>query len=736
MDALTLLVWVAFYALFFVSIRRYLVQRSPVNRLVMLVFSSTAALFLLSAINLLFPPISPYLGPVLIAILAAQPALMLWLAAQVVRLERWALPVAWLGAVAVVVAYYATNRSVAAVLLFTAYFGVTEFIAASIFIREGRRRHGLPRIRLALAGCGSILFGLSILVSGASSAARGGATADPAFTALLRSLALFAGISYLGAFAPPRWVLRLAHRALAFDLIRSIVGSPSGSQPQVLWRALAATVAQILGTPQVEVYNDERVLAAGPISFDGRVANVFGGHDVPGDDRRLTESAQGGSVVPGSLPDLEVPLVVDGRWVASVKATFANRALFLEDDIALIQTLGSLTARAVEREQALVGLAEANRAVAEAEAVRASEGRFRALLEADPNAVLAVDDGGVIRWATRSADRMFRLQEGQLIGRPLTEVIPHALPTPAPERGRPEPLRFETSALRGDGDPFPAEIAVTQFEFDAQPFRLVVVGDVTWRHEANAVRERFIGVLSHELRTPITSIFGGTQVLLGRAGRLDAATQAELLTDIAGEAERLQRMIENLLVLARVEGGAEVAEAGPVLLHRVLPDVVAREQAMWPEMRITATLPPSLPLVAADEASLSLVVRNLISNAGKYAGAGATVDVVASTEPNGEVCIRVLDNGPGVDQEESDRLFELYFRSKGTHAVPGSGIGLFVCRQLVSAMGGRTWARSRAEGGAEFGFTLPVYEDADDAIAAMPAPQAGGRQAAAAIAQH
>jgi two-component system sensor histidine kinase KdpD len=170
-------------------------------------------------------------------------------------------------------------------------------------------------------------------------------------------------------------------------------------------------------------------------------------------------------------------------------------------------------------------------------------------------------------------------------------------------------------------------------------------------------------------------------------------------------------MIENLLVLARVEGGAEVADAGPVLLHRVLPEVVAREQSMWPEMRVTAELPASLPLVAADEASLSLVLRNLISNAGKYAGPGATVRVVVAADPSGEVCVRVLDDGPGVDQEESDRLFELYFRSKGVHAVPGSGIGLFVCRQLVTAMGGRTWAHSRPEGGAEFGFTLPVYED-------------------------
>jgi PAS domain S-box-containing protein len=718
MDALTLLIWVAFYALFFVSIRRYLVHRSAVNRGVMLVFASSGALFLISAINTFYPPASPFLGPVLVSLLIAQPALMLWLAAQVVRLPRWVVPAAWAGCVLTVAAFYATNRSTPAMMLIVAYFGVTEFLAASLFVRESRRRHGLPRVRLGLAGLGSVLFGASIVLSGLSSVARSGAAADPAITALFRSIFLFAGISYLAAFAPPRWVLRLAHRALAFDLIRSIVASPSGSEPQVLWRALASTVGQILGTPHVKVFNAERALVAGPVDGDGATGLVPPDGPASGQDEM----------------DVRVPLIVDGRQRATVQAKLDNRALFLEDDLALVQTLGSLTARAVEREQAVASLADANRAVAEADAVRASEGRFRALLEAEPNAILAVDQGGTIRWATRSAAQMFRVPEGGLIGRQLADFFPQVLPEPASPDSS-EPIRFEAPAHRDDGEVFPAEVAMTQLQYEGETHRLVVIGDVTWRHEANAVRERFIGVLSHELRTPITSIFGGTQVLLGRAGKLDAGTQAELLGDIAGEAERLQRMIENLLVLARVEGGAEVAEASPVILHRMLPEVVAREQSMWPEMRIKADLPASLPLVAGDEASLSLVLRNLISNAGKYAGPGATVQVVVSAEPGGEVCVRVLDDGPGVDEEDSDRLFELYFRAKGTHAMPGSGIGLFVCRQLVTAMGGRTWARSRPEGGAEFGFTLPVYQDVDDVPPSVPASEPRRRRALAALAE-
>jgi PAS domain S-box-containing protein len=412
-----------------------------------------------------------------------------------------------------------------------------------------------------------------------------------------------------------------------------------------------------------------------------------------------------------------VPLTVDGRRVATLTADLDNQALFIEDDIALLEILGSLTARTVERERAVADLAEATRAVAEATAVRASEARFRALLDAEPNAMLAVDSGGRIRWSTKSAADMFGLTEAELAERTVDDLVAARVETAGRRPGSGEPVRYETSGRRANGESFPAEVALTTFDFEGEPHRLAVISDITWRHEANAIRERFIGVLSHELRTPITAIFGGTQVLLSRGSALDAAIQRDLLTDVAGESERLQRMIENLLVLARVEGGNEVAEAGPVLLHRVLPDVIARERAMWPGMSIVIEAPTTLPPVIGDEASLALVVRNLISNAGKYAGAAATVRVVVTSEPPSTVSVRVLDDGPGIEIDETERLFDLYFRSKKNHSVPGSGIGLFVCQQLVGAMGGRMWATSRPEGGAEFGFALPVYTEADEPIA-------------------
>ncbi|HUP54820.1 MAG TPA: ATP-binding protein [Methylomirabilota bacterium] len=688
MDVLTPLIAAAFYVLFAVSIRRYLKHRGPLELAVVLVFTSTAALFAVSFINTLFPAVAPFTGPIAVTLLVAQPALMVGLVGLIVRLPRWAGPAAAIGFVASVATFYLTNRSVAGVLFLVGYFAFTEIAAAIVLIREGLRRQGAPRVRLTIAGTASVLFGLSIFISGLASAARGGGgtPADPTIQALSRSLALIAGLGYLAAFVPPQWLRNIGHRALAFDLMRSIASSPTGTEQRVLWGALASAASSILGTDRIRITAGEDVLA----------------HDIDPDlTERRTDSDHRAEA-------LEVPITLDGRGVATLIADLGGRPLFLEDDIALIELLGSLTARAVERERAVATLMDAARAADEAAAVRASEGRFRALLEAEPNAIMSVDPDGLIRWCTKTAAEMFQRSDTELVGRRLDDVVAPATSARSATGSTAAVLRYEATGRRRNGEVFPAEVARTPFTFDGVPSHMVVVTDVTWRQEADAMRDRFIDVLSHELRTPVTSIFGGTQVLLSKGSSLSESTRNELVADVSGEADRLQRMIENLLILARVERGADVLEISPVLLHRLLPEVITREMAMWPGIKLESHIPVSIALVSGDEPSISLVIRNLLSNAAKYAGADATVRITIADGPD-EVSIRVEDDGPGIAPDEADQLFDLYFRSDASAPAPGSGIGLFVCRQLVAAMGGRIWAKSRESGGAEFGFSLPLW---------------------------
>jgi two-component system sensor histidine kinase KdpD len=221
------------------------------------------------------------------------------------------------------------------------------------------------------------------------------------------------------------------------------------------------------------------------------------------------------------------------------------------------------------------------------------------------------------------------------------------------------------------------------------------------------VRETFIGVLSHELRTPVTTIFGGAKLLARATSTLDEETRRGIFRDIHEEAERLQRLVEDVVALNRF--GEAVGEIGwePVLIQRVLPRVVQSEDGRWPGITFRLQIDAGLPTVSADPTYVEQVVRNLLSNAAKYGGLDSSV-IVQAERGDGEVIVRVLDDGPGFPLEERDRLFELFYRSAKTASTAGgAGIGLFVCARLISAMGGRIWAASRDTGGAEFGFALP-----------------------------
>jgi GAF domain-containing protein len=232
--------------------------------------------------------------------------------------------------------------------------------------------------------------------------------------------------------------------------------------------------------------------------------------------------------------------------------------------------------------------------------------------------------------------------------------------------------------------------------------------------EAQRRREAFIGVMSHELRTPITTIYAGTK-FLSRSGRGAARREAvrEVLADVQAESERLYRLVEDLLVITKVERGRVEPAGEPLLLQRLLPRMAAAEQASSRGLHVEVDVPESLPTVRGEETYVEQVVRNYLSNARKYSPPGGTVRLTGEATDT-EVIVRVLDEGPGFVAGEGERLFELFYRSPSTaEKASGAGIGLFVCRQLVEAMGGRAWARPRAKGGAEFGFALPRLPEDD-----------------------
>lgn len=363
--------------------------------------------------------------------------------------------------------------------------------------------------------------------------------------------------------------------------------------------------------------------------------------------------------------------------------------------------------------------------LAEAEHARAAE--LNAVIRAMGDGVVVCDDTGRITLANPSARELFR----DVVVLSYADILDqlHDPEGRAPGLGRlDEPVTLPTR-LRPvrwiEVATYPVEAAtpagatgadvtsaVGEAGAGAGAETIVVLRDVTAARERDAIRETFIGVLSHELRTPVTTIYGGARILSRADSTLDDSTRQSIFDDIAAESERLQRLVEDVVALNRFgEQGGDVGQE-PVLLQRLVPAVVQSEGARWPGMRFASSIPPGLPTVVADATYVEQVVRNLLSNAAKYGGPGAAVDVTLEAG-DGEVTVRILDDGPGIDPDEADRLFELFYRSPSTASTTaGAGIGLFVCARLVAAMGGRIWARRRDPAGSEFGFALRVMADA------------------------
>ena len=188
-------------------------------------------------------------------------------------------------------------------------------------------------------------------------------------------------------------------------------------------------------------------------------------------------------------------------------------------------------------------------------------------------------------------------------------------------------------------------LRVTRYEPPgSDPATVLVLRDVTEARRAQEFREAFLDMLSHELRTPVTSIHAAATLLRTRQ-RLEPWVKEGLVTDIAAETDRLLNLVEDLIVLARADEDIHLI-GEPVLMQRCVPPAVEREQARWSGLEIDLRVDSDLPVVAGDEAAIKHVVRNLISNAGRYGRGPIVVELRRSTDGAGTE-VHVLDQGQG-----------------------------------------------------------------------------------------
>ena len=236
---------------------------------------------------------------------------------------------------------------------------------------------------------------------------------------------------------------------------------------------------------------------------------------------------------------------------------------------------------------------------------------------------------------------------------------------------------------------------------------VAILRDLRAARSLDEAKTSFVAAVSHELRTPLALIDGYTQSLLHLD--LDATTARRHVERIAAAAQRLAILIDDIIDVSQVESDALVLRRTPVALDGLLRAFLA-ERADLPDARpVTLVLPRELPPVDADATRIRQVVGNLVQNAEKHAGRAAAIEIRARRLDDGTVVVTVADNGRGIDPGDRDRAFERFYRGQSVREsqVPGSGLGLYLCRRIVEAHGG--WIRLDATTrGTSISFGLPV----------------------------
>ena len=405
-----------------------------------------------------------------------------------------------------------------------------------------------------------------------------------------------------------------------------------------------------------------------------------------------------------------VPIRARRRSLGAITvARTENRERYGADDLALLEEVAARIAITVDRA----------RLYSEVEQ-RADAARVLAHVA---DGVLLLDRSGIVRLWNPAAEGITAIRAADVVGRPAAEAIAgwqEAVETvpvsPTPDPGHAEVvIPIETER----GERWIAIAGVEFFGGTVYAFR-----DLTDVRRLEELKASFIATASHELRTPLAAVYGAAQTLLRHDFALDEGGRDRFVSLIADESERLGRIVNEILLASQLDAGRLDLESEPFDAAELVDRVVEATRAYAPPgVSVERSVPDGLPLVDADRDKVRQVLVNLVENAIKYSPDGGRVEVgVESQEEN--VLFHVRDEGLGIPEDEQSRVFEKFYRvdPQMTRGVGGTGLGLYICNELVSRMGGHIWLESNPGEGSTFLFELPSAPSLAAPPVAAPRP--------------
>jgi PAS domain S-box-containing protein len=396
-----------------------------------------------------------------------------------------------------------------------------------------------------------------------------------------------------------------------------------------------------------------------------------------------------------------VPLMIRDQVAGAVTLTTAESGRrFDEQDLRVAQELARRAATAVEN-------ARLYREVEE----RAQAAR---VLAAIGDGVMLLDSNGVVRLWNTAAETITGLARDEVIGRAARDVFGN-IADRAPVAPWGDPAGAETLPVELDGRELWLSISGVDFEDGiVYAFR-----DLTEERALERMRQDLVATVSHELRTPLAAIYGSAITLRRPDVDFEPSLQERLLGVIAEESSRLADIVNDLLLASQLDAGKLDIRIDRCDALRIVEDVVAAARTHIPEGVTIVVEEPSaeLPAAAADEGQLRQIVSNLVDNAVKYSPDGGEIRVRFEAADR-NVRVGVADRGLGIPPAERSRIFEKFYRLDPdmTRGIGGTGLGLYICRELVRRVGGRIWVEPNGRQGSIFFVEIPAAAKAETRV--------------------
>lgn len=428
------------------------------------------------------------------------------------------------------------------------------------------------------------------------------------------------------------------------------------------------------------------------------------------------------AIIVAAVATFAVPIIVFGDPDYPL-SEWRRTALFA----ALASLVGVVTQNLVFRARTRAAEAEQT-----ARREREREAYLRTVMDTASEGIVAIDVGGHSTYVNPAAADMYGHSLNELLGHGMHEMVHHSHPDGTPYRAEECPISVTVQTgqpcvvsdevfWRKDGSPFPVEYRVSAIGDDGRISGAVVTfTDISERLAVERMKNEFISVVSHELRTPLTAIRGSLGLLEGGVVGELPEDAAKMISIAISNADRLVRLINDILDVERIESRKAPMEMRPCELRELLGATRELLETAAAEAGLKLDVHPIAAPLVADPDRIIQVLVNLIGNAIKFSPPGGTIEVEGE-QHDGRVVVRIRDQGPGIPADKQAEIFDRFAQadSADARAKGGSGLGLAIARAIVEQHGGRIWVQSVEGEGSTFAFELPLPRAGE---AASPAP--------------